>query len=123
MNWNGQERRRFPRANFPCKIVISSPPQVGAPPQELVSHTDNIGEGGIRVILEKRLSYSDTVGLDLYLSKDKPIKCKGRVIWSREKMNPLEGQPIMFDTGIEFTTISDSDREYIAKMVDAILSS
>jgi len=116
MAWGGVERRIFPRADFPCKIKIISKKNI------LVSHTENISKGGIRVILEEKLNYFEIVSLELFFKKDEPIKCEGRIAWVIEKMNPLEGQPIMFDTGIAFKGLSGSDREYIKNLVDMILS-
>jgi len=117
MTWKGKERRQFPRADFPCRIVV------GFPSQSLTSRIENIGRGGVRVILEEKLNHFDIVGLVIFPSNDKSIKCEGRVVWVVERVNPTEGQPIMFDTGIEFITISDPDREYIKNLVDKILSS
>ena len=50
MVWEGSERRNFIRAVFPCKILVGSPVRLFA------SHTEDIGEGGIRVLLEERLN-------------------------------------------------------------------
>ena len=110
------ERRRFPRAVFPCKIVI------GSGHQELASYTENIGVGGIRIILEEQLKCSMRVGIKLYLRKDKPIRCEGKIIWVMQRVSPNIKKPIMFYTGVEFTTIDNSDREHIKNVVDDILS-
>jgi hypothetical protein len=117
MKWSGEERRRFPRAEFPCKIIISSPLRL------LTSHTENIGEGGIRVILEEKLDPFTVVGLELFFERERPIKCRGRVVWVVEKVNPIERIPLLFDTGIEFTKISECDREYIRRLVNKIIPS
>ena len=111
MNYGGEEKRKFPRALFPCKIVIGSPIRL------LVSHTENVSEGGLRVILEEKLSAYTNVGLELFFEKNKPVKCKGRIIWVVEKVNPLEREAVMYDTGIQFTEISDVDRDHIKKLV------
>ena len=116
MDSEGQERRRFPRAAFPCKIAV------GSPIRWLASHTENISAGGIRVILEERLGVFTPVSLEIFLEKERSIKCKGKIAWVKEEVNPLEieGEPIMFDTGIEFTQINDSDKEYIKKLVKVL---
>jgi len=114
MNYKGEERRRYPRALFPCKIRIVTQGRL------LVSHTENISRGGIRVILEENLKYFPVIGIDLMIAKNKEIQCEGRVVWVKEKVSPVDKEPIMFDTGIEFTTISDSDKKNIECMVDTI---
>ncbi|MFH1338742.1 MAG: PilZ domain-containing protein [Candidatus Omnitrophota bacterium] len=116
MGWEGEEKRKFPRVIFPCRIVIGSPIRL------LVSHTENIGEGGIRVILEEKLSAHTMVGLEIYVEKEKPIKCKGKVRWIGEKVNPLDRESLLFDTGIEFVGIDEADRQYIRKLVEIVLA-
>jgi hypothetical protein len=116
MEWDGVERRRFPRAEFPCKVIIGSPIRL------LASHTENIGEGGIRVILEERLHPFTKVSLELFFEREKPIRCKGRVVWIVEKVNPIENEPLLFDTGIEFVEINETDKEYIRRLVETIIS-
>jgi c-di-GMP-binding flagellar brake protein YcgR len=115
MAWEGQERRQFPRAVFPCKIVVSSPIRL------ITSHTENISEGGIRVMLEERLAPHSPVGIELFFEKAKPIKCKGKIAWVRERLNPLEREATMYDTGVRFVDISDKDREYIKTLVGALI--
>ena len=116
MEWKGEERRRFPRANFPCKITVVSPIRY------LNSHTENISEGGIRVLLEEKLSPYSVVGVEIFVDKGKSIKCKARIVWVKEKINPLEKVPVMYDTGVEFIEINDCDREYLRKLVEKLLS-
>jgi len=116
MVWEGQEKRRFSRAVFPCRVVVGSPIRL------LVSHTENIGEGGVRVFLEEKLEPLTVVGLELYLEKERPIRCKGKVVWVQDKVNPIKKQPLLFDTGIEFIGIDNSDRQYIKNLVDTILA-
>ncbi len=116
MNQNIPERRKYPRANFPCKVFVGSPIRL------LTSHVENIGGGGMKVILEERLKPFTIVGLEMFVEKEKPIKCKGKVIWVKEKVNPLEREPVSFETGIKFVEISECDREYIEKLVDRLLS-
>lgn len=117
MTWGFKERRKFPRATFPCKIVVQFSNR------QLVSQTKNISAGGLRVSLEERIERYETVDLELFLKKESPIKCKGRITWVIEIINPMENCPTMFDVGVEFMDISDTDREYIKEMVDMLLSS
>lgn len=110
----GSERRTAPRAMFPCRIMISSPVRL------LVSHTENISVGGIRVMLEERLSPFTMVGIELYFDKNKPIKCKGKIAWVKEITNPVERAANMFDTGIKFVDLSEFDKLYIKKLVSSV---
>jgi len=116
MAWDGKEKRLFSRADFACKIIVT------APPLTLISRTENISKGGMRVILAKRLEVLDMVDLELSLKRDKIIRCKGKVIWVKEKAPSAEAQSVMFDTGIQFIGISHSDRDYIGEVVEAVLT-
>jgi hypothetical protein len=116
MNSQEQERRKFPRAAFLCKIAV------GSPIRWLTSHTENLSAGGIKVILDEKLNVYTTVGLEIFFEKDKSIKCKGRVAWVEEEVNPLEmaSEPIIFITGIEFAEISDNDKQYIKRLIKVL---
>ncbi len=83
MDSSQEERRKFPRIAFPCKIVLSSPLR------SLTTHTENISEGGIKIIVEEKLSAFTTIGIEIFLEKDKPIKCKGKIMRVTEKVNPV----------------------------------
>ena len=113
MVWDGRERRRFPRVAYHCKTAV------GSPIRWLTSHTENISAGGIRVILDERLKVYNSVSLELFLEGETTTKCKGRIAWVGEEVNPLDMQnkPIMFVTGIEFTEIHDYDKDYIRRLV------
>lgn len=116
MNWNGQERRQHARAEFLCKIAI------GSPARWLVSHTENISAGGIRVFLEERLKPFSPVSLELFFGNERPMQCKGKVVWVKERVNPLEmdSQPFLFEIGIRITEISDIDRDYVNRLVNIL---
>ena len=116
MSHGGQERRRYPRVDFPCRLVL------GSPLRAISSHTENISEGGLRVILEEKLLTFTEVGVEFFVEKRKTIKCKGRIVWVVEKINPLDKEAIMFDTGIEFTGIKDADKGYIRNLIVTLLS-
>ena len=116
MSLSERDKRKFPRVLFPCRLRLISQ---GHP---LISHTENISEGGIRVILDENLKYYPLVGIELSIAKNKVISCEGRVVWVKEELNPIEEKAVMFDTGIEFVDIKEPDRKYIKKLVDKILS-
>ena len=116
MDWEGLEKRRFVRAKFPCKIIVYPPCE-----HVIISHTEDISAGGVRVIISDNLDISSLVGLEIYL-KEKPIACKGRVVWVVEKANSASDKSSMFDTGIEFYEINEKDKETIGKLVETIVT-
>ena len=116
MVWEGREKRRFVRANFPCKIIIYTPEE-----QVITTQTENVSAGGVRVIIEKELKVSLAVDLEIYCAEE-PLKCKGRVVWMLAKENLKPDEVKKYDTGIEFYRIASADRSAIAKIIEAIVS-
>ena len=117
MSWEGLETRRFVRANFPCEIVIFAPKQ-----HTVSTHTENIGAGGVRVIIEERLDIGSLVRLQLYLYEEtEPIVCEGKIVWMVEKESRYRKNLVFFDTGIEFHTMKECDRIKIKNLVEAIV--
>jgi c-di-GMP-binding flagellar brake protein YcgR len=114
MIWDGIERRRFVRANFPCKIIVYAPKEHAIP-----THTENIGAGGVRVIIDEKIEIHSIVGLEIFLTKE-PIVCKGRVVWVVEK-KIKESFPL-YDMGIEFWEIKEEDRLIIKNFVESVIS-
>ncbi|MCF7894472.1 MAG: PilZ domain-containing protein [Candidatus Omnitrophica bacterium] len=108
-----RERRRFRRVSFPCKIYILT-----APLHVIKCKTENIGAGGVRVLIDENLPVSTTVGLELYLSQ-KLIKCRGKVVWIVERKDQKKGPK--FDIGLEFHQISSEDRETIDIFVKSLV--
>jgi len=109
--WQGIDRRRFPRAEYPCEVIILRSDLK----ETFRTHTENIGVGGICVILSKELPRFCPVGITLYL-KDRvsPIECDGRIVWSVKRRSN-------FDTGIEFIGLRQRDRLRIERVVEECL--
>ena len=113
----GIEKRKFPRANISCKISTV----FGERLLVFNCHTENIGEGGAGVTLEEKLNISTIVDIELFLNKEIPIRCKGKIVWSSE-MKPVGISPRLFNTGIEFIGIDDYSREEIIRLVNSFLA-
>jgi len=109
--WQGLGRRRFPRADLPCRIIIFKKGEKN----KFSTHTENIGAGGVCVVLNNNLDRFSLVDLVLYPGKNQiPIECEGRVVWvvkSKER----------FDTGIEFVNIKKQDAARIERIVQECL--
>ncbi|MFC1577044.1 PilZ domain-containing protein [Candidatus Omnitrophota bacterium] len=116
--WNGIDRRRFPRANYNCLISIKR----RLTSKSISTDTENIGAGGICVIIKDSLGLFQGVDLELSLEDGSPaIKCGGTVVWLVKKSDPKKKGTHVFDTGIEFIDIRPEDSERITGIVDKIL--
>jgi len=107
------ERRRHIRAAIMCRITMLSDLRILA----FNADIQNIGEGGIRVLLDQKLQVPIPVELEIFpLDKKIMIRCKGEVIWVNETYKEKKSLPV-FDTGIKFTGMQDADKVEIKKLV------
>lgn len=101
--WDGLEGRKFPRVKANCQIYIEMP-NLASP---ISATTENIGVGGICVVLKQQIPKFSKLRLELDVADgDGPILCEGRVVWSVESREFHSGQST-FDTGIEFLNMED----------------
>jgi c-di-GMP-binding flagellar brake protein YcgR len=105
--WDGIDRRRFPRVHYPCKVEVFQKGYKKA----FLTQTENIGVGGICVILQAGLEKFSLVELIITLTDgEPPIKCDGRIVWA------VKGKT-QFDTGIEFLDIKEKDILRIERVI------
>ena len=117
--WDGINRRQFPRIKFKCLICIRKTDST----KKISTHTENIGGGGICVILEEDIGLFQGVSIDIALEDgaSRNIKCGGTVVWVIKKHDIGGKSTLQYDTGIEFIDISEGDKGRISKVLDAEL--
>ncbi|MBI4309107.1 MAG: PilZ domain-containing protein [Candidatus Omnitrophica bacterium] len=101
-------RRKFPRLVYPCLVKVSSKDQT---PDVFLTHTENIGVGGICVIVKKEIKLFSSVDIEIDLIDEVDhIVASGRVIWmvKRKAIEPFK--PSFYDTGIEFENLNDKHK-------------
>lgn len=119
-----QERRRFPRATVRYKInIICEGEVILGTPKDYTFHThsENISEGGIKVLLEKELKIGSLIKLQVFITSGVPIDCKGIITWNK-KVNPELTKPDVFETGIQFIELDDDDQAIISNVVKKVLT-
>ena len=113
--WDGLDRRRFPRIKYPCLVVIRSSKETK---DVLLTHTENVGIGGVCVILKRNVKMFTPVDIELdLLDLDKHIKCAGKVVWNVQRRSSTDKKPLYYDVGVEFQDISDKERERLEDTV------
>lgn len=110
-----QNRRRFPRVNYPCRVVIATEGKT----EEFTLHTENISSGGVRVIMQKKLQINTPVNVEISVG-DKQVKCRGRAVWILDIHAPGADKPTLFDTGIEFTQANPEDKDYLNSLIEKL---
>jgi len=114
--WEGLNRRQFPRINFPCLVVLN---QSGSDNKEtILCHTENVGSGGICIILKQPVKIFSEIALELDLQDMKEhIKCRGKVVWNVRRKSHEANKPLYYDLGVEFI---DLTAEHQARLKDVI---
>ena len=115
MAWEGLNRRRFPRAEFPSMVKIVQP---GEKEAAVLTHTENIATGGMCVILRKSVALFSPVSVEIdLLDGQDHVFCAGKVVWAVRRKATEEQKPSFYDTGIEFVDMKDYDRRRIEKAI------
>ncbi len=113
--WEGLDRRKFPRIKYPCLVVIHNNED---DKDVLLTHTENIGIGGVCVIFKKNIKVFCPVDLEVDLMDfGEHIKCQGRVVWNVQRKMSEQKKPLFYDIGIEFQDIKDEDQARIEEIV------
>jgi len=119
MNWEGMDRRKFPRVMYPCMVkVVSS----DGPHPQILTHTENIGQGGLCVILKNEIKLFTPVELEVdLLSINEHITPKGKVVWNVRRKSVEKIKPMFYDIGIEFTEISKRDQDCLRETLQLLV--
>ncbi len=116
--WNGIDRRKFPRGAYVCLITIRR----RLTSKIISTHTENIGAGGICVLIKEDLGLFQGVDLEVHLEDDNPpVKCGGTVVWVVKKASPRSKGEHFYDTGIEFIDIRPAEQDRISRIVEQLL--
>ena len=117
--WDGLNRRKFPRVNYPCLVVMRND---NKDQDVLLTHTENVGIGGVCVILKKNVKMFTTVDLELdLLDLGAHIKCSGKVVWNVQRKMDEKKKPLYYDVGIEFNSLPEKDRERLDAIVKRLV--
>jgi len=119
VTWDGLDRRKFPRCSYPCLIVIHDDEKSE---DRILSHTENIGIGGVCVIIKKNIKIFSPVEIELdLLDLEDHVKCKGKVVWSVRRKLEDKKKPMFYDVGIEFDNISSKDQVRIDSVIKKLV--
>lgn len=115
MVWEGINQRRFPRAKYECKVTLNQ--QGGGVPISAV--TENIGLGGVCVLLEKGFDVFSPAELELALKDGlPPLKVQGTVVWVVRRRGVKQGPS--YDTGVEFVQLLPEDKSRLEALLSKL---
>ena len=119
MSWEGLNRRKFPRAKFPCLIKVS---HENSPTETILTHTENISVGGVCVIIKKHMEMFAPVLIEVDLMDGSDIIAgRGRVVWTVRRKATEQLKPAFYDTGIEFVNLDRQAASRINNTVDYLV--
>ena len=118
--WDGLDRRKFPRVNYPCLIVLHD--EKGKK-KVLLSHTENIGLGGFALTIKSNVKIFSKIEIELdLLDMEDHLRCHGKVVWSVRRKETSQKKPAFYDVGVEFVDLSDKDRKRLERIVQAMMN-
>lgn len=116
--WDGLNRRKFPRVVYPCLVVIQNNEEKDI----ILTHTENIGIGGVAVILKQNLKIFSHVELELdLLDLGNHIKCQGKVVWNVQRKSDAKNKPLFYDIGIEFEELENQEQARLESIVKRLV--
>ena len=109
MAWEGMDRRKFPRVMSPCMVKVKT---TEGTLEAFLTHTENIGLGGLCVTLKNDIKMFTSVEMEVDLVDiGEHIMPKGKVVWNVRRKSIETVKPMFYDIGIEFTEIGKKDQE------------
>ena len=100
--------------NVRCEILVHPPSH-----EPIRTTTENLGIGGVCVVLEERLERFSVCILRLQLEEKPPtIEASARVVWAIPTREGSKGKKL-FDTGIEFVQLDPESLQTIQKFIAA----
>ena len=111
--WQGMDQRRFPRRKCQCIVNLRQPERTSP----ISTTTENVGLGGVCVLLERALDIFSPVDVDLVLEDRRPpLRVLGTIVWVVRRRGLKKGPS--FDTGIEFAELSTEQKARLEAVID-----
>ncbi len=119
MAWNGMNRRQFPRIAYPCLVKVIGK---GEAQDAYLTHTENIGVGGICVIVRKELALFSPVEIEIDLLEDiEHVLSHGHVVWTVRRTSSESIKPLFYDVGIEYDNLSPKDKKRLEEAIEKFI--
>jgi len=120
VEWKGLNKRQFPRIKYPCLIVLRNDDDNDRN-NTVLTHTDNVGVGGVCVVLKQAIKTFGIVEVELdLLDLGNHICCNGKVVWNVERKGGDKKDPQVFDVGIEFSDIKKEDKQRLKEVIERL---
>ena len=89
---------------------------------QILSHTENIGQGGLSVTLKSEIKLFTPVEVEIdLLDLNEHIYPKGKIVWNVRRKSIDIIKPMFYDLGIEFTEISKKDQDRLRETLKILI--
>ena len=112
--WDGFDKRKFPRIQAKCEIKVYA----GEASEPLKTVTENVGMGGVCVILDKGYDRFTPCKVKIELNQKTAIQCEGKIVWS-VRTKDVKSHRVSHDTGIEFTKVEEKAKIELAAFLES----
>jgi len=121
--WAGKDRRRYPR--FAEALGVSYVILEKNTSKKSSTHTINISAGGIKLILDEKLSVGTFLNLKIAIPASRQMtEMEGEVVWTEDAQDVQEPSgKRFFYSGIRFSSIKDPSGKYLIDYIRSISSS
>jgi len=104
---------------YPCMVKIISS---GQEEEEMLTHTENIGQGGLCIIIKKDIKLFAPVAMEVdLLDMSDHIHPKGKVVWNVRRRPDEQVKPLFYSIGIEFTQMSKADHDHLQQNLQQLI--
>ena len=108
------ERRKFPRANYPCQLTMW--PANGCN-ETILANTSDIGLGGLCVHLNQGFDVGTKADIILNFGNSiPPFRCSGMVVRSRRESEKF------YDIGIRFESLSELQQAFLGQKISELIN-
>jgi c-di-GMP-binding flagellar brake protein YcgR len=106
-------RRKYPRANYPCQLTIWL---ANGSNDTILANTSNIGAGGLCVHLNQGIDLGTKADIQLHFTNPTtPFKCQGVVVRSKKESDKF------YNIGIEFQPLSELKQAFIDGKISELI--
>lgn len=117
-HWEGSNRRNSVRIKYPCLVIIRT---AAGKKESILCHTENVGSGGIQVVLKRDIPTGTAVDIELdLLNIGNHVKCKGEVVWIVPKSKQEKRKEIFYDVGVIFKNLNKNQALKIEKVMNRV---
>jgi len=107
-------RRKFPRANYPCHLTLW---RADGEHETILANTSNIGIGGLCVHLVQNIEEGTKVDIQIqFTDTTTPFKCRGVVVRSETQMDRS------YTLGIKFEPLSELKASFLDGKISEIVN-